>query len=478
MSVALRISVLFLVILGGGFYFFVRTEADETKRHYRKATEEPLVDFAQVLAATVAHESPPDGGSLNTETLRRAFAEAKASRFSAQIYDFHKQNVDLRVYVTDRNGRVVFDSDDGRAEGADYSQWRDVSETLRGRYGARTSRDDPRRAGSILYVAAPIRSGERTIGALTVAKPNDTANAFIAAAEKSTWSLGATVFAAVSLLAVVLSFGVTKPLRALTRYAQAVRDGKRVSLPPLGWGEIQTLGTAFEEMREALEGRRYIERYVQALTHELKSPLTGIRGAVELLREEMPLEDRRRFMENIEREVSRIQHLNDRLLALSSLHVKQHQLETAPVELAAEVAAVVDGLRSACELRDVSFELQAEEPIILTASSFWLREAVANLLHNALEFSPRGGKVRVTIARVGENAILSVADNGPGIPEWAKERIFEQFFSLPRPDTDRRSSGLGLSIVREVALLHGGEALVETEPGKGTTASLVLPLQR
>lgn len=95
-------------------------------------------------------------------------------------------------------------------------------------------------------------------------------------------------------------------------------------------------------------------------------------------------------------------------------------------------------------------------------------------MHNAVEHTPPGGSVRVTL-RADDRAMVTVDDTGPGVPAYAVERVFERFYSLPRPDTGRKSSGLGLSIVREIARLHGGEVTLENRAGGGARATLVFP---
>jgi two-component system sensor histidine kinase CreC len=111
---------------------------------------------------------------------------------------------------------------------------------------------------------------------------------------------------------------LTHALERLTLYAQDVRDGKKAAPPQSRAREIAELGRAFEEMREALEGRQHVERYTQTLAHEVKAPLAAIRGAAELLDENMPAEQRQKFLANIRNESARIQRIIERLLELSS----------------------------------------------------------------------------------------------------------------------------------------------------------------
>ena len=119
---------------------------------------------------------------------------------------------------------------------------------------------------------------------------------------------------------------------------------------------------------------------------------------------------------------------------------------------------------------DVSCSVEGER--------FLLQQAISNLLDNAIEFSPPGAVIEISASREQEGWSLGIRDYGPGVPEYARERLFERFYSTPRPDSGRKSTGLGLSLVREVALLHGGDIVVENHPGGGTLARLILPAQQ
>jgi two-component system sensor histidine kinase CreC len=107
---------------------------------------------------------------------------------------------------------------------------------------------------------------------------------------------------------------------------------------------------------------------------------------------------------------------------------------------------------------------------------FLLGQAVGNLVQNAVEFSPAGAVVEVEVGTAGGLVRVGVQDCGPGVPDYALAKIFDRFYSLPRPDTGRKSSGLGLSIVREIARLHGGEVTLENRPEGGARAELTLPV--
>ena len=477
MNIATRIflSQILLVLLGTGYIAY--QVLDELSPRYRESLEEPLVDSARVLAAIVAVPLSR-GGSDPLADFRTAFSAAQREAFSAKVYDLTKTSMDLRVYITDRQGIVLYHSVDGNQVGADYSKWNDVYRTLKGEYGARTSRDsetDP--SSTVLYVSAPIMQQGAIIGVVSVGKPTRNTNIFIAEARRRIHFTLYGTLAALLLFGFLTSKWIGVPVRKLTEYARAVSEGKTATLPSLGSSEMAQLGDAFSEMRKSLEGKSYIEDYVQTLTHELKSPLAAIRGAAEILQEDPPAEQRARFTKSILDEGQRIQTLVDRLLELSSVESRRG---LSSVERIA-IPELIDDLRRSvapqAERKHLTIECKGTDEGELFGERFLMRQAIANLLQNAIEFSPQGETVELTFSRGRDGGEVSVGDRGPGIPDFAKERIFERFYSLERPDTGRKSSGLGLSFVREVVELHGGEVSIEGREGGGTVARAFFPDQ-
>jgi two-component system sensor histidine kinase CreC len=264
-------------------------------------------------------------------------------------------------------------------------------------------------------------------------------------------------------------------LRRLTAYAQAVSEGRRVEVPHYRGGELEQLATAVEQMRTQLEGKAYVERYVHTLTHELKSPLAAIRGAAELLQGEMPLAQQQRFVSNIDSESARMQQLIERLLNLALVEQRQGLEERVAVPL----AKLVDELLSAQAARIEGKQLRVEQTIaadlLLTGEPFLLRQALGNLLENALDFTPARGLLRFSAAKVGEQIEFKLFNQAEAIPDYALPKLSERFYSLPRPDSGRKSTGLGLNFVEEVMKLHGGELCIGNV-GDGVEAGLRFPV--
>lgn len=486
---------IFVVYLAAVAFLLHRVTADLDPR-YRESAEESLVDTANLLATLL--ERNAFDGVIPTDDLERTLTHLARRPVYAKIFSVEKTAVDLHVYVTDRNGIVLFDSR-GRDVGADYLAWRDVYLTLTGAYGARTTladEADPRSA--VMYVGAPIRerntrpggaradprsidpailAGEDIVGMVSVGKPVRAFEPFIQSARDKLFLVGAISVGAFALLLLIATVWLVRPFGLLRDVWAAVR---REGGSPLTLVRRVThaLRTAFAEARDTLAGRSYVDEYVQTLAHELKSPLAAIRGAAELLREPMPEDARARFAGNIEEQTRRAQSMIDRLLELSSLERRGALDKVEDVDLAQMAAAVRDELSALAATRQLVLSLDVPARAAAHGDPFLLHRALANLVRNAIEFSPAGQRVEIALEADGSRWTLAVRDHGPGLPDYAAGRVFDRFYSLPRPDTGRKSSGLGLAFVKEVAALHGGSAALVNHAEGGALATLTLPRAR
>ncbi len=474
MRLGLRLFLGFFLIVGLAAFFVMRVFVNEVKPGVRQAMESTLVDSANVLAVMAA--SDMRAGRIASGEFVRNLDQAQKRELRATVWQFPKRRIDYRITITDTKGIVVYDSE-GEDVGRDNSRWNDVYRTLRGEYGARSSPETPGdNTRTVMHVAAPIRDGDRVIGVLTLSQPNASIDPFITASQRSIMRQGAWLIGLSALIGVLITWWLMRGINRLNRYAQAVSNGERVPPLPARRDEIGDLGRAVETMRRKLEGKAYVEQYVQSLTHEMKSPLAAIRGAAELLQEPLPEADRQRFAHNIRTQEQRLTETIDKLLALAE--VEQHgwlqtlervDLATLLAEAGESVSAKLAnaGLHLTTELHDTQASVQGD--------AYLLRQAVSNLLDNAIAFSPPGGHISVSTLRREGSVEIRISDEGPGVPDYALERVFERFYSLARPSTGLRSSGLGLPFVREVARLHGGEAELVSLEAVGAMATLRLP---
>ena len=469
MRLGIRLLFAFFLINGLAAFFVLRVFMVEIKPSVRKVTEDTLVETAYTLAALASEElaSGHLAPGSSDSTFARQLQSISEQKLDVLIWDKRKSRLDLRITVVDALGQVLFDSA-GQDIGSDYSRWRNIARTLRGEYGARTTRNvEADESSSVMYVSAPIRVDGKIAGALTVSKPAYSVQAIIDSGEQKMLRGGLLFLALSASVGFAITWWLVLQVRKLRTYAQQVQGptlqeadaaAPATTPPPVPQvpGELGELALAMDSMRQRLEGRDYIEGYVRALTHELKSPVAAIRGAGELLQEDLPDEDRAMFARQVVDQSLRLQHLIDQLMELTRLEQLPARQLALPTGVEASLRSCAEQacaqLQSTAAQKNIRIELQGVDSLGPWEPKL-VQLAISNLLANALDYSPAGSLVRVTLAP----DLLTVQDQGPGVPAHLMPRLGERFFTTPRPNGERSGSGLGLSIVKRIMRLHDAE---------------------
>jgi len=293
--------------------------------------------------------------------------------------------------------------------------------------------------------------------------------------------------ALIALATVVLVwFGVKRGLAPLARLSEEIKERSPVDLHALEAGKapeetrplIDALNGLLEQVAAA---HRNQQRFLADAAHQLRTPLAGLRAHTELaLSQPMPGEVRAQ-VEQVHEATIRTARLANQLLALARAEPGGHREPQGRVDLKAVVEGVADEwVHRALERDlDLGFDLQ---PAGVRGDEFLLREALANLLHNSLEYAPKGARITVRTGARNGGAFLEVEDDGPGIPTVERERVLDRFYRVP--GTPGTGSGLGLAIVREIASGHGGSIAISDGAGaasgpasgpKGTRVALTFP---
>ncbi|EPF6159621.1 two-component system sensor histidine kinase CreC [Citrobacter sedlakii] len=469
MRIGMRLLLGYFLIVAVAAWFVLSIFVQEIKPGVRRATEGTLIDTATLLAA-LARDDLLSGDPARGQ-LAQAFTLLHDRPFRANISGIYKVRNEYHVYMTDAQGKVVFDSAN-KAVGQDYSRWNDVWLTLRGQYGARSTPQDPADPeSSVMYVAAPVLDGGKIIGVLSVGKPNAAMAPVIKRSERRILWASAILLGIALVIGAGMVWWINRSIARLTRYADSVTENQPMPLPALGSSELRKLAQALESMRLKLEGKNYIEQYVYALTHELKSPLAAIRGAAEILREGPPPDIVQRFTDNILSQNARMQALVETLLRQARLENRQ-EITLSPVSVDALFTHVSEARAIQLATKKIALEMMPST-LAVAAEPALLEQALGNLLDNAIDFTPEGGTITLSARAQADRVTLTVTDNGTGIPDFALPRIFERFYSLPR-ENGHKSSGLGLAFVSEVARLLKGNVELRNRPQGGVDASFTL----
>ncbi|AXU16613.1 HAMP domain-containing histidine kinase [Streptomyces clavuligerus] len=299
--------------------------------------------------------------------------------------------------------------------------------------------------------------------------PRNTAKIAGVAAGVLALTVGATVIAATRLV---------RPLRALTGAAQRMKDGERTEPVPVTTdNEVGRLAAAFNDMaahRARLEAQR--RAMVSDVAHELRTPLSNIRGWLEGAQDGVAEPDAA-FVDSLLEEAVQLQHIIDDLRDLAEADAGALRLRPVPVRPAELLGQVASAHQARADEAGTDLRVEVPHPVpVLSADPVRLRQAVGNLLSNAVRHTPRGGSVTLRAAVRGERLAIEVADTGQGIAAEDLPYVFDRFWRAEKSRSRRTGgSGLGLAIVRKLTEAHGGAVTVESEPGRGSVFTLLLP---
>ena len=315
---------------------------------------------------------------------------------------------------------------------------------------------------------------------LQVARSTDNRAVLLAPLLRNFFTIGAGATLIAAFAGGLLVWRVTRPIRevnATTRRIVATGDlTARVPLPP-GGGELADLvrqlnavlsqnASLIGAMRETLDN----------LAHDLRTPLARLRGTADFaLQAQGDPAALREALADCMEESERVLLLLETLLDVSAAESGVLPLRRAAVDLSAVLASAAGLYREVAEEKNIRVELDAPEPVGVDADALRLGQAVANLLDNALKYTPAGGWARLEARREGDQGVIRVSDSGPGVPEAEREKIWRRLY---RGDASRsqRGFGLGLSVVRAIIEAHGGSVTVAAAPGGGALFTVQLPL--
>lgn len=269
-----------------------------------------------------------------------------------------------------------------------------------------------------------------------------------------------------------LAWWLARSIQRIHRYAEAMAANRTAPPPQFGDSYFYRLVNAITHLRDELNHRQHIENYVLGLTHELKTPLTAQRAALELLQDTDLSPQQQNLLERILRNTHKQHELITRLLELARLENRDSLQETQAIDLIELAKQAVQD----CATPAHSITLDNGFAPIVQGDPLLLRQAIDNLLYNALDFAPKESEIRLFFTCETEQIALHIFNQGDPIPDYALAKIPQRFFSLPRAN-GARSSGLGLSFVSEIMRLHHGYFRLCNQ-NNGVCASLVFKQMR
>ncbi len=280
---------------------------------------------------------------------------------------------------------------------------------------------------------------------------------------------------------VFLARRILRPVDEMTQKARSIEErdlSQRIEVKTKD--ELGRLASTLNEMIERLEKAfRRQKQFTSDASHELRAPLAIIEAESTLtLHKDRTKIDYRESLKSISQEAQRMSHIVDQLLALARADSGDEKLSLRRVNLSQLVAKLSSDVELLCRDKGLKYQLGQMENLVVKGDRAKLRQLLLNILDNAIRYTPRGGKISVSVQREGGTAVVSVSDTGAGIPAEDLPRIFDRFYQVDkaRSRIDGGGSGLGLAIAKDIAEAHRGRIEVQSEVGKGSNFSIFLPL--
>lgn len=496
----LAINLLALMIITGGIFYLTEFRQNLIERHMAQLRVE-----ADILAGAIGEAATggPEASEIDSAEARLIIARLVApTETRARLFDLKGElMVDSRFLASSKAVIIeplpALDADPGlearlyslvndlldfvakppelplykevpRQRASDY---REVLSALAGEPSteARILRNDT----LLLSAAAPVQRFRRVLGALMLTADTHDIEAIVRSEQIMILKVSGIALGMTLLLSIFLASTIARPIRRLAAAAERVRRGigRESSLPTLKRNdEIGDLSRSLSDMTEALYRQiDAIEAFAADVAHELKNPLSSLRSAVESLGKTDKPDVKERLLAIIQEDVRRLDRLITDISDASRLDAELSRARMDRVDLGILVATLVEAHRQRDSHRGLQFRYTEPAPgsCVVRGLESRLGQVVANLLDNAISFSPDGGAIRIGLERQAARVVLIIEDQGPGLPEGAATRIFERFYSeRPDPEAFGTHSGLGLSISKQIIEAHQGEIHAENRLDK------------
>ena len=327
--------------------------------------------------------------------------------------------------------------------------------------------------------AVPLMRGGEILGAVYLMQYDTDQGALIAAIQMNVLRISVVLEFGIVLMALIFSIAFSRRLRRILLSVRMMRDGDYSHKIRLrGHDEIDRLGREFNNLAERLEQSEQSRRqFISDASHELKTPLATIKLLSDsILQNEMDVATQREFIGDIGREADRLGRLSQKLLTLTRLDSAMDE-EREIIDPAPTVQKVVRMLQPLAQLRNITLNCRLSDGCSVLMVEDDLYQIAFNLVENAIKYNRDEGSVEVVLQRIGQDMGLTVADTGTGIPEEARDHIFERFYRVDKARSRAAGgAGLGLSIVHDMVTRNFGTIGVNSRPGGGTVFTVTFPL--
>ena len=448
------------------------------QQHFRTYTQENMKSLAESTATRIEEVYS------TSHTLRDPQVEAVA-KYAENL------NSGVGIAIIDNtSGKTIYDSsevsieDNSVSAGASGTSGSSKSSSSTDSSDATKRTLAPRASSTQQFASATIEYNGTAVGSVRIWVYGSDVLLTQADQEFSNNSYQAMVFATVLAIVLASCIGflfaraLVRPINRMASTARAIKEGDLTARTGIqGEDEIARLGMTFDQMADSIERDRKLERRLTTdVAHELRTPLMAIQATVEAMVDGVfePTEER---LETVNSEVQRLSRLVDAILKLSRLENRSTPMKHEPLDVGDLIGSIISTHEAFVSESGLKLVYEVERGVRVRGDADMIRQATANLISNAVRYTPEGGTITVSVSRNEGMCAIAVRDTGIGLSPDEAKMVFSRFWRADAGRTRERGGlGIGLSVVKEIVDRHNGRVLVEGEKGKGACFTILLPL--
>ena len=462
------VSVLIVILLG-----VLSWDLNQRYEHIARSVETTrldfLEDFTEILASILSSRS---GSMLEVQrTLDMAYSEVRPSIHAEWSHE-GLWVPETRISLWNTRGQKLFERPD---QAGDAMSTTPLPFPIAALQTACLREAAYERDSGLTRITCPLSHQGQTLGGLSISRHDHRVQELVDSAQMTVLYLGVES-AFMMLLGLVLVFcAILRPFELWQRHVRVLKAGKVPHQLRLDRTQLGPIGRMLDHLLSSITGDRYLKNYVHALTHQYQHPLQRLMNAVSTLEALYPDDERiDAISTRMHDELAAMTRFNRMVMALAKVEELEKLSSASRCALQDLVAEILESFQDTFAIEHIPVEYSLN-PCTVWGDRYLIQEAIVNLLQNAIDFSRPGDLMTITLKPEGPKVELLIRDRGFGIPDYAEHQLFDRFFTTARKHRGTLGNGLGLTYVKEIMDLHGGEVTVTNHPEGGVEARLIFP---
>lgn len=465
-SIYFKFVIIYTIIIVMGFLIFGTILNNLTENYFISQKQTQLVREAEKIATGLAL------------WYITGFLEKDRLRFEI---NFLRDYLNASILMINRNANVVLNSDE------EVFIYDSILQRIRDKVFSGNIAVEKTLIGAIvkkeyLIIGYPVVINNQVVSGLLLITSTDDIRQTLRMYNRIIWLITLFEVILVLIITYALTQRIITPIKKLASVSRKIAEGdfsEKIPMPLNSNDEIGELIASFNYMTEKLENLEMMRKsFISNVSHELRSPLTSIRGFIEGILDRTIPDDKRDFYLNLVREeVIKLNNLINQLLELSRLEWGKINLNLSTFKIYSVVAEELIKFEQRIEEKKIEVFLEVDENLVVKADRDLISRVIHNLLDNAIKYNKVGGKIYIYSEVENGKAYITIQDTGIGIPEKLQKLIWERFYKVDESRSLEKGVGLGLSIVKEIIKLHKQNIWVESEEGVGTKFTFTLDLK-